>query len=711
MPERRAARTSSPAPLFVHFLFHKKSTLGRALAKKMFEELTSSPNFPGPRIPVLYARDDGSGQPPTLDSVRPKRGSKSLVCLLADDCMAKTDSDRGASAWGRFAQRLLHGFPSKNAAVLPVAIDGGAFHLHGQLARTSFVRLDVKPTLALQASELFFQVAVHALELLAGKKRRGEPTATIAPLRIFVSHAKGDLQKNPESYDQGRSPVLALLDYLAQGPVQSWFDSSQIRPGQHFDREIAKGVGGSTAFVAVHTDLYASREWCRREYLQARRDNLPIVVVNALDRGEPVPFPYFGNVPTLRWRSSGEEISMPRQVMHALLRETLHHRLIALQDRRDGRHRIALHPDLFTLQTLPKGCREVIHPDPPLPQEMRQVLHDSAPHIEFSTPLTRGKQHDIEAKVGLSISEASDIHRFGMGSEHLEVVLEDVACLLLLNGAQLGYGGWMRHGHDYTTALLEIARTLRSDIEASGSRTDLARVVHFLSWPKQLDVTDADRQHLYRTEVLRPTPVPEDLPMRDKLAEQPSGFFRKEPKPEEKPWSPALQRARQYAHARGANLMRLDMNEWLDARVCVGGKLKGYNGLVPGIVEEAWLALRAGKPVFLLGAFGGAAELVFDVMAGKDRKELEHDFLAKEVPGWRQLRASYQRQDVEQLDGEQIAKELRKRGLRGLRNGLTLAENEDLHDCTDPFRIVALIAQGLAKVGIGKRRRTRPRRV
>ncbi|MCH4810915.1 hypothetical protein [Vreelandella neptunia] len=58
---------------------------------------------------------------------------------------------------------------------------------------------------------------------------------------------------------------------------------------------------------------------------------------------------------------------------------------------------------------------------------------------------------------------------------------------------------------------------------------------------------------------------------------------------------------------------RRKMAECCDARVIIGGKmgiladpLDIYDGAMPGIVEEAILALEAGKPLIVLGAFGGA---------------------------------------------------------------------------------------------------------
>ena len=44
-----------------------------------------------------------------------------------------------------------------------------------------------------------------------------------------------------------------------------------------------------------------------------------------------------------------------------------------------------------------------------------------------------------------------------------------------------------------------------------------------------------------------------------------------------------------------------------DARVLLGGKLRGYRGSIPGVIEEAILAVTATQPLCVAGGFGGAA--------------------------------------------------------------------------------------------------------
>ena len=52
--------------------------------------------------------------------------------------------------------------------------------------------------------------------------------------------------------------------------------------------------------MAVHTDTYSSREWCRREIIEAKRCNVPMIVVNCVRDVDERAFPYMGNVPNVR---------------------------------------------------------------------------------------------------------------------------------------------------------------------------------------------------------------------------------------------------------------------------------------------------------------------------------------------------------------------------------------------------------------------------
>jgi hypothetical protein len=60
--------------------------------------------------------------------------------------------------------------------------------------------------------------------------------------------------------------------------------------------------------------------------------------------------------------------------------------------------------------------------------------------------------------------------------------------------------------------------------------------------------------------------------------------------------------------------MRIEMAEQCHARIILGGGLARFQGLYPGIAEEAFRPLRADRPLYILGGFGGAAKSVYDAI-------------------------------------------------------------------------------------------------
>jgi hypothetical protein len=56
--------------------------------------------------------------------------------------------------------------------------------------------------------------------------------------------------------------------------------------------------------------------------------------------------------------------------------------------------------------------------------------------------------------------------------------------------------------------------------------------------------------------------------------------------------------------------LRERMESLCDARICIGGKIRDFSGLYPGIVEEGWRTVRNGKPLYVTALLGGASRLL-----------------------------------------------------------------------------------------------------
>ena len=58
------------------------------------------------------------------------------------------------------------------------------------------------------------------------------------------------------------------------------------------------------------------------------------------------------------------------------------------------------------------------------------------------------------------------------------------------------------------------------------------------------------------------------------------------------------------------------------------------------MIEEAWVSLKAGQPLYVIGAFGGAARVVVDLLEGRPRKEFSWEY-QREAPHAEGMRALY----------------------------------------------------------------------
>jgi hypothetical protein len=459
------------ATLRIQVLFHWESEEARRLASRLYRTFSARPTGDGPRIPVRYGPRQADGAPPpTIDM----SAEHEIIVILVDERMARRAraSDQAiADKWGRLVSDLLGSHRPASASthrVLPIALDAAALQLAPALNDVSFVRLDVR-----QGEErdrhLILHIAVRALRALQDLPHALGPADELPeiPVRLFISHAKKDL---PAAIAEG--PVKAILATLGQLPVEGWYDSAKIPPGGRFPEEIENGVLSSSVLVVVLTDTWSSREWCRREVLEAKLAARPLVMVDALEARVIRLFPYLGNAVTLRWRaaiaapgdaaddawikrSARWEADDAALVIEAALLEALryqheHRRLL----RSSGEHEVALGapPEALTLAHLPAGTTRVWYPDPPLGREELDRLQpatDPQRRIDLTTPLSelaRWKRPPGVQTVAVSLSNAPDTEIYGGSPEHLATFADDLVLYLLIAGLRVAYGGVL--GHD-----------------------------------------------------------------------------------------------------------------------------------------------------------------------------------------------------------------------------------------------------------------------
>jgi hypothetical protein len=277
-------------------------------------------------------------------------------------------------------------------------------------------------------------------------------------------------------------------------------------------------------------------------------------------------------------------------------------------------------------------------------------------------------------KVAISISESPDLGRLGYAKIHLATAMAELARYVLNRGDSLAYGGDFRQD-GFTKLLFDL---VRSHTRPGDRPWD--KIAWFLAWPVQLEITADQEFDVLDVARLHRVPAPSDL------ANLPSDAVPKNTPEGRHVW------------ARCLTAMRAAMTGHLDARVLLGGQLGASLSVVPGLAEEAYLTLHAGKPLFLLGGFGGCTAEVIAALKGEPAKLLGAKAL-RAHPAYKDLKAHYRSARGTLLKpGEDVAAKLRKFGVDGLCNGLDIRENERLFITEDVPEMVALVLRGLHRL-------------
>jgi len=229
-----------------------------------------------------------------------------------------------------------------------------------------------------------------------------------ARLKVFISHTKHD----GAGSDLVARLIAQVRDRIGASRLASFFDANALQAGEDWDAALRKEASGH-ALLALRTDLYASREWCQREMVIAKRCGLPVVVLDAPVHGEPrgsFLMDHVIRVPVRRegdgWRDADIDTGLARLVDACLQNELW----IRSRNQAEADDTIAIDwwsaqaPEPATLvdwlvrhpRPSADGTRPVriLHPDPPLGPEERDVLERMATlagvgtGIEILTPRT-----------------------------------------------------------------------------------------------------------------------------------------------------------------------------------------------------------------------------------------------------------------------------------------------------------------------------------
>jgi len=221
-----------------------------------------------------------------------------------------------------------------------------------------------------------------------------------------------------------------------------------------------------------------------------------------------------------------------------------------------------------------------------------------------------------DAVIGFSISfQRDNLLARGLGLEHIRELLLRLARPMLRQGASLAYGGhWKETEDNFTYDLLRLISAEQEDNSLGGpdSNLTIGHLYNHSSWPYYLDITpNIEAQWINCCRIVRITQ--EDAGLNPDEIVPDTEAHRQSPRSIFNAAITLSAMRRIMMQPRSINVPDFSHAETIPpvvARVALGGKDTGYAGFMPGIFEEALATLEARRPLYLLGGFGGATEII-----------------------------------------------------------------------------------------------------
>ena len=503
-------------------------------------------------------------------------------------------------------------------------------------------------------------------EIVARKLHRTGPQTPAGKepprLQVFLSHAKRDGRDVAVALRHG------LGDF---GQLDVWFDEHELPAGYEWEFPMKKAAKDNTAaLISVVSDAYPSRPWCRREVNLARyprklqspagtagphvslwtvQPTVAVVVGGALWSR---PMAQLAQVPHMSWPSKTGSADFDRDV-HRCIADVVDRLLLEIlltEFYRQMVRKIARSyassgplalltwvPDPWSLVHLRQALNErpvsgawrVAYPGHGLNHVERLELRSLTDALGEGPSATRPSpiqlvvqerlfEQEHRPKGGMKVALSGggtnlDVASSGLGLVHVSDIMVRVTRRLIENGARVVYGGALnfRHPNNTLTAdLLEVPKAWDASRDErdefgnppGGQPTTVAVADHlealrrapltnYSPWPYYDLISQRERAELAGLcEVINVDPYAGIGPG----VETKNADVRRNP-----------HHARLAADA--LSRMRSLSSQECSARIVLAGKVRGWLGWIPGIVEEVAYSLEQGKLPLILGGFGGCA--------------------------------------------------------------------------------------------------------
>lgn len=662
-------------PLAINFIWHptdlEQITPILDVIKKSFVRDKDKPFSRALNIPLFFYSSDNSKIPPS--DYPSELAKRNLVFVFT------SVNTVGKTQWKNYIEDL----PKMSSIhVIPIAIDCYGYNHVGALAGLNYLRAS---DWSVDNRELHAMVAIaHEVYRFGCNNTFSlEEKGYQSSIRIFLSHAK--------SGETGKRHAEEIKKIIDNTNMNRFFDANEISPGYYFDKEIEKHIKGST-LIAIENDTYSSRYWCQREILIAKEQNCPIIVVNCIDDFEDRIFPAASNVPSVHVSASVpiSERDVLRVLTSAIIESIRFHYSIQCL----GAYKqagwieedcalLARPPEIRQVLNFKKnGIQKICYPEPPI-YSIEADWHEDL-EVEAFTPLWQSSEKDIllAERVGISISDVTyeTFSEHHINADSLMRLAQDLGRHLLSRSSTLIYGGDMRPG-GFTEFILDEASILKDRLVEM-----IPHVENHLAWPLYIPDKEITAWRAKYTQVM--TTIEHEIP-----SDVDEGL-------DKDTFLPPSSTLNSYIWSRCLTEMRKQSISSSTARICAGGKLSGYKGKMPGVLEEISLAIEAEKPIYLLGAFGGVVgDVCTLIMYGKVPEPLTENWQILHNEGYADLQ-KLARSRGHDSNYAEISEVLKNLSTSELASRCGLDENEYKRLMISPFidECIYLILKGLKEI-------------
>lgn len=618
-------------------------------------------------LPIFYYTNPVGKTIPSLIDIK---AEKVVVYVFAGKNSVISDE------WNSYIEKLY-----KNTLynIIPIALDETAFNIKAIKEQNCIREYEYKED---KRQQLFITLA-HEIYRRGFNDTGNELTSKDSSLRIFLSHAKDG--KN------GINVTKQLKQLIDNSSMRRFFDANDIAAGYRFDQEIIDNIAISS-IVIVNSDIYSTRYWCQREIQVSKEKERPIVEVDLIEKKMDRKFPFAGNVPVVRADVHNGKIEVEDlyRILETVLIETIRccyvdKKLLEIQRKflpSEKTKRLSRPPEMCDLQKIIQKkdgkieliYDKIIYPDPPIYSEELDFFERLG--IDMQTPVGMQSKMLERKNIGISISnpERESLQLIGQTEDHLKKLSQVFAKYLLGSSATLIYGGDLRKD-GFTENLILEAKILQDRFKT----TDI-HLKNYLAWPIYLNNSIAVKEWIAKYRNIL-TMINVEIEEKAKtLIDNKKEFVLPDTE------------INSYAWSRSLTKMRCRMIEDCDARICAGGRDKGYKGKMPGVLEEILIASEKKLPIYLLGGFGGITQSVCKVL---EKNQISENLTAK----WQMENNIGYRGLVEQYkhDGEEINYEYMVQKIKdiNLNNGLNEEENIRLFNTVYVDEAISLVLKGL----------------